>query len=268
MGGFVGNITYMIGLDVKRGRFELGDELSFIYCRHQFFWMLNESLFSYRLDVKFAYSPRARPIPQTVIPLPLLPTKEDWPISREVVGGWNLTSFGGRGRFRDEMTEIEGIVSKSVKSNQQNCCLCLCPFIQLSVQSPPVHYAGLDVTIPFTLTLHSTNSAAIQALADPSAIKVTFERSEVYGPDALAPRTIARKNRVVKLLSVGKIWKEAEFDEKIGNSNQEMESLASVHTQKSEDSTDILASEIEVDPKTEAQFLSVRPPDSHFMTSS
>lgn len=44
------------------------------------------------------------------MPFPLLPTKEDWPFSREDIGGWNLTPFGGRGRFRDEMTEVEGLV--------------------------------------------------------------------------------------------------------------------------------------------------------------
>jgi hypothetical protein len=30
------------------------------------------------------------------------------------LGGWTLTPFGGRGRFRDEMIELEGIVSAQI----------------------------------------------------------------------------------------------------------------------------------------------------------
>ena len=42
---------------------------------------------------------------------PFIPDREDWPYSREEIGGWTVTPFGGRGRFKDEMVEIEGLVS-------------------------------------------------------------------------------------------------------------------------------------------------------------
>lgn len=93
------------------------------------------------------------------------------------------------------------------------------------MQSPQIHYTGPDSKIPFTLILHSTNTAALDILSDPSAIKVTFVRSEVFGPDALAPRTTARKNRITKELAVGSIWRtredDASLDEEINATGEE-----------------------------------------------
>lgn len=63
------------------------------------------------IDMPIFYLPRTRPIPRPSPGLPpLLPTREDWPYSREEIGGWTITPFGGRGRFDDEITEIEGLV--------------------------------------------------------------------------------------------------------------------------------------------------------------
>lgn len=67
-------------------------------------------LFQNSLDLKFEYMPRTRPIPRDIAPFPLLPTREDWPFDQEIVGGWLLLPFGGRGRFNDNMIEVEGIV--------------------------------------------------------------------------------------------------------------------------------------------------------------
>lgn len=60
--------------------------------------------------MKITYLPRTRPIPRELTPFPLLPTREDWPFDQEIVGGWMLLPFGGRGRFGDDMIEVEGIV--------------------------------------------------------------------------------------------------------------------------------------------------------------
>lgn len=54
--------------------------------------------------------PLRRPIPRVPTLFPFISDREDWPLKREEVGGWTLTPFGGRGRFRDEMVEIEGLV--------------------------------------------------------------------------------------------------------------------------------------------------------------
>lgn len=60
--------------------------------------------------MRVLYYPLARALPRTKTPFPFIPTREDWPLHREVVGGWTLTPFGGRGRLGDETVEIEGIV--------------------------------------------------------------------------------------------------------------------------------------------------------------
>jgi hypothetical protein len=53
-------------------------------------------------------------MPSLDMPFPFLPSREDWPFQREDVGGWSLTPFGGRGRFQDEIIELEGIVRRLV----------------------------------------------------------------------------------------------------------------------------------------------------------
>lgn len=59
----------------------------------------------------FFFLPRTRPIPRPSPGLPpLLPTREDWPYSREEIGGWTITPFGGRGRWDDDIVEVEGLV--------------------------------------------------------------------------------------------------------------------------------------------------------------
>jgi hypothetical protein len=57
------------------------------------------------------YLPLSRATPRLKTPFPYIPTREDWPLRREIVGGWTLTPFGGRGRLGDELVELEGIVS-------------------------------------------------------------------------------------------------------------------------------------------------------------
>lgn len=60
---------------------------------------------------EISYLPRTRPLLRELPPFPLLPTREDWPFTRETIGGWSLTPFGGRGRFDGRMVDVEGIVS-------------------------------------------------------------------------------------------------------------------------------------------------------------
>ena len=66
-----------------------------------------------RWDVPFHYYPLRRPLARERTLFPFIPDREDWPYAREEVGGWTVTPFGGRGRFRGEMVEIEGLVRPS-----------------------------------------------------------------------------------------------------------------------------------------------------------
>lgn len=88
--GFSGEISYTVGANLTYSNI----------------MAVNDSV-----DLKIAYTPRTRPLPRPLPPFPLLPTREDWPFQQEIIGGWMLMPFGGRGRFRDEMIEVEGIVS-------------------------------------------------------------------------------------------------------------------------------------------------------------
>jgi hypothetical protein len=89
MAGFSGNVKYHVGVNVTREGLGSIDE-------------------EFGMDVQ--YLPVARPLPRVQMPFPYLPTREDWPFAREVVGGWTLTPFGGRGRLGEETVELEGIV--------------------------------------------------------------------------------------------------------------------------------------------------------------
>ena len=61
-------------------------------------------------DIPFTYYPCARPASRPPSDFPFFGHREDWPYKREQIGGWTLTPFGGRGRFRDRIIEIEGLV--------------------------------------------------------------------------------------------------------------------------------------------------------------
>jgi hypothetical protein len=58
----------------------------------------------------FEYFPRCRPVLAPETHFPFIATRDDWPFKREEVGGWTLTPFGGRGRWKDEIIEVEGLV--------------------------------------------------------------------------------------------------------------------------------------------------------------
>lgn len=92
--GFKGQINFTVGVNVHRdGMMGLDDDF----------------------DQTFQYVPLARPLPRVKTPFPFLSTREDWPLEREVVGGWTLSPFGGRGRLGgEEMVEVEGIVREMI----------------------------------------------------------------------------------------------------------------------------------------------------------
>ncbi|KAF7344324.1 hypothetical protein MSAN_01913300 [Mycena sanguinolenta] len=160
--GFSGNIKYTVGINIVfDGLGAIDDEF----------------------DMTFQYFPLCKALPRVKTPFPYIPTREDWPFSREVVGGWTLTPFGGRGRLGEEMVEIEGI---------------------LGVQEPAVYTAGQ--TIEFSLLLWSTNPLALEALGQPAAIQVGFYKSDIFGLDVMTPRTSTRKNRYLEQLSAGRMW--------------------------------------------------------------
>ncbi|KAJ7265952.1 hypothetical protein B0H12DRAFT_1100278 [Mycena haematopus] len=162
VGSFSGNIKYTIGVNVSREGIGAIDE---------------------EFDVDVQYLPVARPLPRAKTPFPFLPTREDWPFTREVVGGWTLTPFGGRGRLGEELVEVEGI---------------------LGIQEPAVYTAGQ--TLEFSLILWSANPLALEALAQPGAIEVGYFKSDIFALDALNPKSSSRKNRKLERLAQGRIW--------------------------------------------------------------
>jgi hypothetical protein len=89
LGGFSGNIKYRVSVNVTRNGFGSVDD---------------------QFDTEVQYLPLAKALPRVKTPFPYFPTREDWPFVREVVGGWTLTPFGGRGRIGQEMVEVEGLV--------------------------------------------------------------------------------------------------------------------------------------------------------------
>jgi hypothetical protein len=62
------------------------------------------------MDMILQYIPLHRPLPRPRTPFPFLASREDWPFKREVIGGWVLSPFGGRGRIGTQIVEVEGIV--------------------------------------------------------------------------------------------------------------------------------------------------------------
>ncbi|KAF7330893.1 hypothetical protein MVEN_02428800 [Mycena venus] len=162
VGSFSGNIKYTIGVNVAREGIASIDE---------------------EFDADIQYLPLARPLPREKTPFPFLPTREDWPFAREVVGGWSLTPFGGRGRLGEELVEVEGI---------------------LGIQEPAVYTAGQ--TLEFSLMLWSANPLALEALAQPGAIEVAYYKNDLFALDALNPKNSSRKNRKLERLAPGRIW--------------------------------------------------------------
>ncbi|KAJ7282008.1 hypothetical protein C8J57DRAFT_87942 [Mycena rebaudengoi] len=61
------------------------------------------------MDMILQYIPLMRPLSRPVTPFPYLVSREDWPFKREIIGGWILSPFGGRGRIGTEIVEVEGI---------------------------------------------------------------------------------------------------------------------------------------------------------------
>ncbi|KAK7044429.1 hypothetical protein R3P38DRAFT_2878683 [Favolaschia claudopus] len=161
--GFSGNIRYVVGVNIVfDGVGGIDDEF----------------------DMPFQYMPLFKPLPRVKTPFPFIPTREDWPFKREVIGGWTLTPFGGRGRLGEEMVEIEGI---------------------LGVQEPAVYTAGQ--TIEFSLLLWSTNPLALEALGRSAAIEVGLYKSDMFALDVMNPRTSTRKNRYLTKVAPGRTWR-------------------------------------------------------------
>jgi hypothetical protein len=133
----------------------------------------------------FDYFPRGRPLVVPPSPFPFFATREDWPMKREDVGGWTLTPFGGRGRWRGErMVEIEGL---------------------LGVQAPPVHAPGQRLR--FGLLLWCTDEEVLRELSRPEAFQVDFLRTDIFGLDVIDPHNSSRRNRhLTRVGAAGRIW--------------------------------------------------------------
>jgi hypothetical protein len=162
--GWIGWNGYSVGVNIKKDK--LTDE---------------NAEWTYPFD----YFPRGRPFVSPPSPFPFIATREDWPLAREDVGGWTLTPFGGRGRWRGEtMVEIEGL---------------------LGVQAPPVLAPGQRLR--FGLLLWCTNPEVLAALSLPGAFQVDFLRSDTFGLDVLDPHNSARKNRhLTRIGAPGRVW--------------------------------------------------------------
>ncbi|KAJ7235996.1 hypothetical protein C8J57DRAFT_1728400 [Mycena rebaudengoi] len=162
VGGFSGNIKYQVGANITREGFTSVDE---------------------EFEMTVQYLPLSRATPRLKTPFPYIPTREDWPLRREIVGGWTLTPFGGRGRLGDELVELEGI---------------------LGIQEPAVYTAGQ--TLEFSLLLWSASPLALEALAQPGAVEAGLYKSDVFALDALHPKNSSRKNRRLERLAAGRVW--------------------------------------------------------------
>ncbi|KAJ6562569.1 hypothetical protein B0H19DRAFT_1260138 [Mycena capillaripes] len=161
--GFSGNIKYVCGVNIVfDGTAALDDEF----------------------NMQLQYLPLCKPLPRVKTPFPYIPVREDWPFNREVIGGWTLTPFGGRGRLGDEVVEIEGI---------------------LGVQEPAVYTAGQ--MIEFSLLLWSTNPLALEAMGQPGCVEVAFLKSDTFALNVMTPRTSSRKNRYLDRMAAGRMWR-------------------------------------------------------------
>ncbi|KAG8692768.1 hypothetical protein FRC09_010970, partial [Ceratobasidium sp. 395] len=167
---WMGRIEYEMGLVVKRKGLRPNDYL----------------------EIPLVYRPRHRlkptlPPPQ---PFPLIPTRDDWPFEREVVGGWSLTPFGGRGRWCGETkVKVEGL---------------------LGIPHPTVAHAGSKINV--TLLLWGTHPASLAALSSPGSVRIRLIRAHVMGLDALSPSSRAHTSRIVfeAERSSGGVWADGE----------------------------------------------------------
>ncbi|CAK5285008.1 unnamed protein product [Mycena citricolor] len=161
--GFSGSIKYTVGINIDYDKVGEPDE---------------------EFDMPMQYLPLAKRIAKEHTPFPYLPTREDWPLRREVIGSWQLTPFGGRGRLGEEMVEMEGI---------------------LGVQLPAVVTAG-DV-VQFSILLWSKNALVLEALGQPGAVEVAFLSSDMFAGNVMHPRTSSRKDRYLGRLGYGRVWR-------------------------------------------------------------
>ncbi|KAG9077399.1 hypothetical protein FS749_010728 [Ceratobasidium sp. UAMH 11750] len=171
MTGWFGRISYEVGVDVLRRK------------------LLKDP---YHLDTRFNYHPNYRLITPTdpLSPFPLIPTREDWPYEREVIGGWSITPFGGRGRWNlNSMIEVEGL---------------------LGIRHPCAAHPGDELEV--MLLLWCQNTEALAELSKPESIELSFVRTNILGIDALSPSSRTRKNRLVwpRRHVAGRVWVEGE----------------------------------------------------------
>jgi hypothetical protein len=161
--GWIGWNGYSVGVNIKKEGSALNAE-----------WTL-----------PFDYFPRGRPLAVPPSPFPFIATREDWPLTREDVGGWTLTPFGGRGRWRGErMVEIEGL---------------------LGVQAPTVHAPGQRVR--FGVLLWCMDEEVLRELSRPEAFQVDFLRTDMFGLDVIDPHNSSRRNRhQTRIGAAGRIW--------------------------------------------------------------
>lgn len=155
----------------------------------------------------FFYFPLHRPIPREPTNFPYISDREDWPFKREAIGGWTITPFGARGRFKDEIVEIEGLVRSNTFMLHPGTYLTYTSSFQFGVQTPEVYSPGQ--TVRWSMLLWSKNIPALEAITDPKSdyIDVVLLRSTVFGRDVLQPKNAARKNRHLQRISQGRVWR-------------------------------------------------------------
>ncbi|KAG9081066.1 hypothetical protein FRC07_014674, partial [Ceratobasidium sp. 392] len=193
-----GSITYDIGADIKYGMLKTDD----------------------RLDTRFKYEPRFRAIPKP-LPLPAFPlitSRSEWPHEREIVGGWSLTPFGGRGRWNQSTNvEVEGL---------------------LGIRDPAVAHSGDELEV--MLLLWSDHPEILAELAKPNSIELSFIRTSILGSDALVPTHRVRKNRQVwpQKPVVGRVWADDE-DEKVSSRKDDVAYVPILHRGDSKEGDDL-----------------------------
>ncbi|KAJ6470471.1 hypothetical protein C8R45DRAFT_937380 [Mycena sanguinolenta] len=163
---FWGKIKYIAGVNVAREGFGAIDD---------------------EFDMPIQYVPLCKPLSRVNTSFPHILTREEWPFNREVVGGWTLTPFGGRGRLHDELVEIEGI---------------------LGVPDPAVYTSGQ--MLEFSLLLWSANPRTLETLGQPGAVEVEFCQADVLAANALDPVAASREDRYTKKIATGRAWRAVE----------------------------------------------------------